>query len=251
MEFIAKHTLDRFFLIGDQRVSVRSWIAREVVSNTLVHREYSRAFPAKIIIGNDQLHVENWNRSTTHGRIDPDDFTPQPKNPILARFFVNIGRADQLGSGVRNLYKFTKIYSGSEPALFEGDVFKTTVPLVEEQDRLVDVPVNILDAQGIVQDVPVNVLVNVPDAQVIAQNVPVNVPVDEQAGKPAADHAAAIVKLIENNPQITLDALADSLRVSRKTIQRHIGRLKDDGLLRRVGSDKAGGWVIRRQGRDE
>jgi len=42
---------------------------------------------------------------------------------------VNIGRADQLGSGVRNLYRYTKIYSGSEPELIEGDIFKTIIPL--------------------------------------------------------------------------------------------------------------------------
>jgi predicted HTH transcriptional regulator len=46
-------------------------------------------------------------------------------NPLLAHFFVNIGRADQLGSGVRNLYRYTKIYSGGEPELIEGDIFKT------------------------------------------------------------------------------------------------------------------------------
>ena len=43
---------------------------------------------------------------------------------------MQIGRADTLGSGVRNLYKFTKIYSGSVPVLEEGDVFKTTIPIV-------------------------------------------------------------------------------------------------------------------------
>ena len=32
------------------------------------------------------------------------DFTPYPKNPITARFFKEIGLADELGSGVRNLY---------------------------------------------------------------------------------------------------------------------------------------------------
>lgn len=32
-------------------------------------------------------------------------------------------------SCVRNLYKYTKIYSGGEPELIEGDVFKTIVPL--------------------------------------------------------------------------------------------------------------------------
>jgi ATP-dependent DNA helicase RecG len=77
----------------------------------------------------NRIITENWDRAKRFGKIDPDNFNPFSKNPILARFFVKIGRADELGSGVKNLYKFTKIYSGGEPELEEGDVFKTTVPL--------------------------------------------------------------------------------------------------------------------------
>ena len=40
-----------------------------------------------------------------------------------------------MGSGVRNLYKFTKIYSDSEPELEEGDVFRITVPLTANSDK--------------------------------------------------------------------------------------------------------------------
>jgi len=142
MEFIAKHTSDKFFLIEDQRVSVRTWIAREIVSNILVHREYSSPFPAKIVIEHDRIYAENWNKALRHGRINPENFAPYPKNPLLAHFFVNIGRADQLGSGVRNLYRYTKMYSGGEPELIEGDVFKTIVPLdlsaTQMGDKLVD-----------------------------------------------------------------------------------------------------------------
>ncbi|MCL1917397.1 MAG: putative DNA binding domain-containing protein [Peptococcaceae bacterium] len=127
--FISRHTLDRFFLVDNQRVSVRSWIARELVSNILVHREYSKGFLAKIVVENERLYAENWNRSNRHGRINPEDFTPDAKNPLLAWFFVNIGRADWMGSGIRNLYKYAKIYSGGEPELIEGDVFKTVIPL--------------------------------------------------------------------------------------------------------------------------
>ena len=129
VEFIAKHTNDPFVLIGDQNVSVRSWIARELVSNLLAHREYSKAFNAKLIIERTRIYSENWNRSNEHGRINPETFTPQSKNPIIAKFFMNIGRADQLGSGIRNLYKYTKLYSGGEPELIEGDIFKTIIPL--------------------------------------------------------------------------------------------------------------------------
>ena len=59
IEFINKHTLDKFFLIGDQSVSVRSRIARELVSNSLVHREYTSVFPAKIVIERDKIVTEN------------------------------------------------------------------------------------------------------------------------------------------------------------------------------------------------
>ncbi|MCL1790224.1 MAG: putative DNA binding domain-containing protein [Peptococcaceae bacterium] len=129
MEFIAKHTNDPFFLIDNLNVSVRGHIAKEIVSNILVHREYSGTFPARIIIEPDRLVAENWNRALRYGRIDPENFEPYPKNPILSRFFVNIGYADSLGSGVRNLVKYTKLYSGGEPELIEGEIFKTIIPL--------------------------------------------------------------------------------------------------------------------------
>jgi ATP-dependent DNA helicase RecG len=129
MDFIAKHTLDKFCMEGVQSVSVSTKIARELVGNIIAHREYTSTFPAKVIIERDRIVTENWCMPRRPGKLDPDTFTPQPKNPLLANFFTNIGYADALGSGVRNLYKYTKIYSGGEPELVEGDVFRTIVPL--------------------------------------------------------------------------------------------------------------------------
>ena len=64
--------------------------------------------------------------------IDPENFSPFPKNPTIAKFFKEIGWVDELGSGVRNIYKYNKIYSGAEPTFIEGDVFKTIIPLVPQ-----------------------------------------------------------------------------------------------------------------------
>lgn len=133
MEFVRKHTDDRFFLIDGQAAGVRDYLAREVISNTLVHREYSSAFPSKLVIDKQKLYTENWSRAMFSGRLDPVEFTPYPKNPIIAKFFMTINRADSLGSGVRNLYKYTRIYCGGEPYLEEGDVFRTTIPLIREE----------------------------------------------------------------------------------------------------------------------
>jgi ATP-dependent DNA helicase RecG len=140
LEFIAKHTLDRFFLDDEdkQSISVRSKIAREIVSNILAHREYASAFPAKIIIERERIVTENWCLPKNPGRITLENFAPFPRNPLIANFFTNIGHADNLGSGTRNLYKFTKIYSGGEPELIDGDVFKTIVPLELSHTKMSD-----------------------------------------------------------------------------------------------------------------
>ena len=133
MGFVAKHTSDKFHLINNVNTSVRDLIAREVIGNILVHRDYSSAYPAKVIIEKDWLKTENWCIPRRHGNIMQDEFQPYPKNPIIQRFFANIGRTDTIGSGVINLYKYTPIFSdGGKPELFEDDVFKITIPLNKE-----------------------------------------------------------------------------------------------------------------------
>ena len=130
MEFVAKHTSDKFFLVDNVNTSIRDLIAREVIGNILVHRDFSSAYPAKLIIEKDWLKTENWCVPRRHGNIMSDEFTPYPKNPLIQHFFANIGRTDTIGSGVRNLYKYTPIYSeGGMPELFEDDVFKISIPL--------------------------------------------------------------------------------------------------------------------------
>ena len=131
MEFGHKHLLDKFFLEDDQRKSLRNIITREMIANTLIHREYTSSYQAKFVIEKERMYVENANRASQEAVITPDNMEPSPKNPIIASFFRNIGYADQLGSGVRNLFKYSKFYSGKDPEFIEGDIFRIIVPLNE------------------------------------------------------------------------------------------------------------------------
>ena len=45
------------------------------------------------------------------------------------RILREIGLADELGSGMRNTYKYTQLYSGQNPLFEEGDIFRTIIPL--------------------------------------------------------------------------------------------------------------------------
>lgn len=128
--FINKHTNETFHLDGVQRINVRDMLFREIVANMLIHREYNSVYPAKLIIEKDKVITENANKAIGYGEIDISNFQPKSKNPTIAKVFREIGLAEELGSGVRNVAKYSKIYSASEPKFIEGDIFKTEVNLI-------------------------------------------------------------------------------------------------------------------------
>lgn len=142
MQFISKHLNDKFYLEGDIRINIRDMIFREVISNILVHREYLDPYPAKLIIEKNKVFTENGNIARGSGEIDPKSFSPYSKNPTIAKFFREIGWVDELGSGVRNINKYNKIYSGSEAQFIEADVFKTVIPLDAIDTTKVNDPVD-------------------------------------------------------------------------------------------------------------
>ena len=129
MAFGRKHLNDLFTMEGIVSVSARDKILREVVSNLPAHRDYSNGYVAKFIIEKDRIYTENANRSNGFGRLNVKAFSPYPKNPVISSVFREIGLADELGSGMKNTYKYTALYSGGVPQFIEGDVFRMIIPL--------------------------------------------------------------------------------------------------------------------------
>ena len=130
--FVEKHLPDKFFLRNGQRISLRSHIFREVIANLIIHREYMDANPSTFIIYKDRVDVTNANNPHGNGLLLPDNFSPFPKNPLIAKFFIQLGRVDELGSGVINVYRYLKDYSpGREPQFIEDKLFRTVIPVGE------------------------------------------------------------------------------------------------------------------------
>ena len=65
--------------------------------------------------------------------------------------------------------------------------------------------------------------------------VPVNVPVNR---------LAELVALVKENPKVTILQMATTLGVTSQTVKRDLAKLKQDQLIRRVGSDKSGYWEV-------
>ena len=52
------------------------------------------------------------------------------------------------------------------------------------------------------------------------------------------------MKLLKGKGSLTFEEMAKELKVTRKTIQRNIAKLKSMGLIERVGEDKNGYWKL-------
>ncbi|SEQ26125.1 ATP-dependent DNA helicase RecG [Lachnospiraceae bacterium RM5] len=129
MDFGKKHLNDVFVTEGDQSISARDKILREVVSNILAHRDYSNAYSAKFVIEQSVMYTENSNLPHGHGELQLNKFEAFPKNPPISKVFRKIGYADELGSGMRNTNKYTKLYSGGTPSFIEDDIFRISIPI--------------------------------------------------------------------------------------------------------------------------
>ncbi|MCX6279502.1 MAG: putative DNA binding domain-containing protein [Bacteroidetes bacterium] len=134
MDFVGKHLPDKFFQTGDQRISLRTHIFREIVANIIVHREYTNAHPCTFVIKKGKVETENANNAHGEGFIDLLHFVPFPKNPTLAKFFIQLGRVDELGSGVINVNRYIQEYAeNGKPTFAEGNTFKMTIPISTEE----------------------------------------------------------------------------------------------------------------------
>lgn len=58
------------------------------------------------------------------------------------------------------------------------------------------------------------------------------------------DRLQIILVEISKNNRLPIDELANAVGVSRRTLIRDLNKLKEQGLIVRIGSDKAGHWEI-------
>jgi ATP-dependent DNA helicase RecG len=229
MGFVAKHLPDKFYLEGDQRISLRTKIFREVVANLIVHREYTNAYPGTFVIGPAEVRTENANNPHGEGPIDLHNFAPFPKNPAIAKFFIQLGRVDELGSGVLNVNKYISAYAGGgQPQFIEGPVFRIIIPLAEGITRGVPKGVD----EGVNDTVRGTVIATISDTAIAGLSGGVKA------------RAIEIIRLLYQQPMLKVADLMTELDVAERTIKEDLKRLADQNLIVYQGSKKTGGYTL-------
>ena len=231
LAFATQHLPDPFILENGVTVSARAIICRELVSNMLIHREYAHPFIAKLVIDRNGIRTENASRSLFSGAITLDNFEPTPKNPTIADFFHQIGRADELGSGTRNLTKYSAMYSGKAPTLTEGDVFVAQVPVPwnTQIDGEARKPIN----EGIPNSTEVSSEVRRTSAG----------PVPDQC-RTLTSQQRAVYARVSQSGQITSAEVETLLGVKQRRARTILNELRDLGFIRKLGSAQQTRYVL-------
>ncbi|MFR3359982.1 MAG: winged helix-turn-helix transcriptional regulator [Eubacterium sp.] len=128
---------------------------------------------------------------------------------------------------VRNLFKYSKYYSGKEPEFMEGDVFRIMVPLDDEYSY----DYNLLDS-------------NVHNITFVSERKQIYRASEKNIGVKLNHTQREILNLLLENCKLTADEMASSIGISRRNIEANIRKLKDYGILYRHGSPKKGYWEV-------
>ena len=59
-----------------------------------------------------------------------------------------------------------------------------------------------------------------------------------------SEKVVRLLEIIDEKPDITRKELAEALKINPSAVQKHIEKLKSEGVISRVGSDKKGSWKI-------
>lgn len=124
---------------------------------------------------------------------------------------------------------FSKIYSGTEPILEEGDVFKTTVLLDDVQKK---------------KNREVNGEIN---GDTFTENTETSQKIIKTVEKNCGESSDTVKKLLSamcENPFVTQQQLMQITGLSRRGVEWQLKHLKEKNIIRRVGADKGGHWEI-------
>ena len=201
---------------------------RELLLNALIHRDYSSPTDVQIKIFDQKITF--FNPGNLFGNIElkdlkGDSYASQTRNKLIAEAFYLTKDIEKYGSGffrVRNeiLDYPTMKFEYAE----QGNGFYTELTYTEQKKT---------SASLISKKEPKKIKRNVTDN--VTDNVTENV---------TENRLLAIIDLIKKDRAISTESLATTLKITRRTVARDIEKLKENGVLIRIGHDKGGYWKI-------
>jgi len=218
---------------------------REIIFNAIIHKEYP-GYSIQMRVYNDRIWL--WNSGGLPEGITFEQFmgahSSCPRNRLIARAFYLAGFIESWGRGI-NKIKTEFTANGLEAPVYKEEMGGMSVYITRKkglygEDGTVNDPVKIVDNKDVTT---YNDGVN--------KNIDtVNDTVNGTVNGTVNDTVKRILKVISNNEAITYDEMSEALKISRRTIARHIKTMTKLFLIVREGSDKTGYWYVTEKGKE-
>lgn len=219
--------------VGMQRVERDEYpvaAVREMILNALVHRSYIGA-PTQIRLYDD--HFSIWNDGGLPEGITEEDLKKvhrsKPRNPLIADVCFKAGYIDSWGRGTIRIIEACEIAGLPEPVLKEEQggflsmVFKSGEKKYGEDNELTVNSVN----EPFVSHPKINIEV-----------------IRRKFGEKFGESSEKILGLILENKYTSAAAMAKVIGISPRAVEKQLARLKEIGVIDRVGPAKGGHWKI-------
>ena len=222
--------LDGIFRVDDTpciRRSVRRWPTACSTPITMAYAEWwSGAPPDKLVFENPGDIRTGIEQMRLGGVSDP-------RNGLVMKMFSLIDVGERAGTGVPDVFATWANAGLPEPQIEEnfGEADRTILTLMLEADAKPDNNEQISDDYE---------QINSSNEQISDNNEQLN-GLNEQI----TERQRVILHFVEKSPSATYDDMARAVGVSSATVRRDAEILIGCGLLKRVGSRKAGHWEVR------
>ena len=181
---------------------------REIVHNAIVHSDYSRNIPVQIRVYHDKIRISNIGSLPEEWTVETllAEHSSEPFNPEIASTFFRAGYIESWGRGVNTVIELSKAYNGTVPT------FKFLNGLTVEFNS------------------------NYPNKKVGNR-------VGNRVGNNLTDNQIKIIEEMEKNSKASAKMLSNSVGISVRKIEENISKLKELGMIERVGGTR-GYWEV-------
>ncbi|MDO8840965.1 ATP-binding protein, partial [Methanocalculus sp.] len=184
---------------------------REAVLNAITHKDYGSGIPIQISVFEDRIRI--WNNGQLPEGWSIKHLTgthqSQPYNPDIANTFFRAGMIEAWGRGIERIMAACRAN-------------KTPIPsfMHEPAGLWVEFPYRMNDT-------------GVPDTT------------QKSTQKSTQESTQKILAIIRDKPTVGRREIAELLGdVSENSVKYLIERMKEDGIIRRIGPTKGGHWEI-------
>lgn len=218
VNFLKKHLNIRSEIRGFDRHDIYEIpldALREAIVNAIIHRDYTiKGTSIYVMIYDDRVEIENPGKLLSGVTIKNLAKSSARRNPIIADLFHRTGKVERLGSGIKRMRDLTR-EAGLKDPVFEIDPFFRVIFYRNSEYSL---KTKVGDRVG--------------------------KKVGDWVGKKISENQIKIIAEIKNNPHISAGKLSDIVGISKRKIETNLAKLKEKGLIKRIGSARSGHWEV-------